>query len=1028
MTMIIRVKNADGTNPTVLERASNQTLRETLNSGDESISFELSKNDPKADLLNPETNNGYAMLWEAWDSETNTRLNEGPITEIADSSSGNWKFTGKGRSAYLGDIISSKKTFYAPIDKLIDELRYENIAIEPRTTTLVHSDDDSSSDEDTFFGPVGEDPALIALSKFSKDNIIDETTGFIALGKTEPSREFYRTDSFWAGAGPVDAIVADLGAEYPLSKIKLLFPWWGGPARATDRTYQFELAYASEGTTLTGVQGRSSSAFTTLYTTPDPNRLVTKPNYEMEFYLGATLSGGGFGFNRYNVANNLAGPVNIRYIRIGISQVRAWYGNAFDDDASYDAWDYQCDPDYTPGTNPNISATKKGLMAGKTFNDRALAPANDCLASVVELGAFREIVPKKTINPLALQKIDNNNLQLTYYHAADASETRTSKSGGVTYRFYEPGTFFRKATITYTGATSNHTKFYTTDCTNCYSDGFHFGVMDHDNNLIYATDNTSGTNVEITSGIFTRYLRTFGATNAQITSIDAWKGQSDPLSFGGSYSYTETANDWVTAHFRGQSFQWYATVPSDKTGATVKIEYRHKANGWARWAGRLRNDYWSGWTTLENSYKIPDNISGEKVYEITYDSGTLVPNTVYEIRITNLDGNYCSVDSIEGYWSASFTMYNEDSTRINVSTQAAFTQLYNKRFSAGSMYKWNTSGAGVSLTFEGDRIIILSAKGRNHGKLRLLMYRYTTEYGLYDPGTVDHIFIPNGDPSDGSLTINLATGKKGNETTQYVIFDSNTAFPDGMAWGSYGISLSYRDVEQYSAKKADTSSDSFTHRCADCTTTAGTILTNKYVYLDAIGIHEKLGISVTFDNKTNIEQLSSIAELIQSEWKVGEEGLQFEPRIGTDTDYILREGDNTLINYDITYDASNVASMLLSYGTDIDGYPLFTLTEDKNNRTVLGRTVMRQNDFRDIGDYPTLIGLSRGELRRRRTPAKRITVTHIGNRFPVEIGDSFILYTKKLGPIRVRITGKERSESGSGTTFNLECVKWPPII
>ena len=529
------------------------------------------------------------------------------------------------------------------------------------------------------------------------------------------------------------------------------------------------------------------------------------------------------------------------------------------------------------------------------------------------------------------------------------------------------------------------------------------------------------------TGVFSRLVTMKGASNAVVTSVDAWIGQTDPLSYGGSYSYSETTNDYAIIHFRGQSFKWYATVPSGKTGATVKIEYRKKTSGFSYSGGFVAANAWESWNTLENSYALPSDIHAEKVYEITYESGTLAEDTIYEIKITNLDGNYCSIDSIEGYWSASFTMYNEDSTRLRLSREDAFKQIYDSRFSDGSMYKWNTSGASVVMDFEGDRFIILSAKGRYHGKLRLLLYRRIGTYGLYDPGTQEHVFIPGGDLSDGSLTIDLDTGKVGAESTQAVIFDSNEYFPNGLTWGQYFISLSYRDIQTFLT--ADQSSENFLTRCSNCSGSTGTITANRFVYLDAIGVHEKTGLSVKFENKTNLEQLNSVAEAIQVDWKVTEEGLQFEPRIGTDTNYILREGDNTVVNYDLTYDVSNVASILLSNGSDIDGLPLFTITEDKKNRAILGRTIMRQTDFRDVGDYQQLVGLSRGELRKRRAPEKRITVSHISRSLPLDRGDSFILFTKKLGAIRVRIQRKERAESStSGTVFNLECVAWPTMV
>ena len=151
-----------------------------------------------------------------------------------------------------------------------------------------------------------------------------------------------------------------------------------------------------------------------------------------------------------------------------------------------------------------------------------------------------------------------------------------------------------------------------------------------------------------------------------------------------------------------------------------------------------------------------------------------------------------------------------------------------------------------------------------------------------------------------------------------------------------------------------------------------------------------------------------------------------KPRIGEDTQVYLREGENTLVNWQITNDVSEVATMLVSSGADIDGLPLFTITEDKETRSRVGRTIMRQHDFRSVGSYIQLIALSRAELRKRAYPERRVQVSHISNELGLEKGDSFVLWTKKSGSIRVRIERLEIDES-DGRVYNMECVTWPRI-
>src|SRR3970282_2447074 len=110
----VRVTNADGTDPIILEGAKNRQYVKSVSSSDEGISFEIAKNSPKADVLNP-TVSGYVKFWEVWETEKNARLNYGPITNITESTT-DWKISGSGRSSLLNDFYKTRKTFYAAID------------------------------------------------------------------------------------------------------------------------------------------------------------------------------------------------------------------------------------------------------------------------------------------------------------------------------------------------------------------------------------------------------------------------------------------------------------------------------------------------------------------------------------------------------------------------------------------------------------------------------------------------------------------------------------------------------------------------------------------------------------------------------------------------------------------------------------------------------------------------------------------------------------------------------------------------
>lgn len=1039
----VRIINPDGSDPVILHKAENKSYFKAVDIADEGISFEIAKNSDKANVINPD-NSGYKKFWEVWNTKTNQRMNYGPITTITENGP-NWKVDGRGRSALLDNFIESIKTFYYPLDTLIDDLRFENVAIQPRTTTLVNGLTDEHPE---IFGLASADERYDGLSKKTKDNVIDDNTGLFKVGKIEPTNTFFTTDSYWSGGTETGAHIVDLGGIYNISKISLVLPWWGGNVKVSDRTYDFSLSYATN--TVSGViiqpplpreqflgivstddviGRRALSSFTEIYRSPNNNKLATNAAEPYQFYIGTTLSGTSLAYRTFYIGQEYPGPIQARYIRTNIRDVHAWYGHIFDDAGTHDGYDFQCDPAYAAGQD-SYFGSRKGVMHNKEINDRKLEPANDCFASIVELGAYQEIIPRDNIQALALQRIDNNNLQITYSHTPDSTETKTTTNG---YRKFEPGGFFRKFTLDYSGATTSYTKFYGSDCTNCFPDGFNFMIMDQNNSLLYGTDNTSGSDVAIKAPAYTSRLTMKGASNATVKYVDAWPSVTDPFSWNSTYSYTEIANDWATVHFRGQSFKWYATIPENKTGATVRVEIRHKLP-----IGRKPfppyawiTDVWTPWVTLENSLQLPSAVAAELVYEITYESGILEAERVYEIRITNLDGNYCSIDAFEGYWSGSMTTYNEDNHRIVLNDLNHFEQIYDKRFSAGSMYKISKPSR-MQFVFEGDRAIIYSAKGRNHGKMRIFLFKLGQNGSVLDDDNAETNKIDI-DPYDGTyyLTVNLATSKRGNEIPQAIVFDSNDWFPGGLPWDRYaiGVYLASEDIETYSTR--DTAQfDNFVARCKECKPATGDLISvTKPIFFDGIAVHELLGVSVSFENETHLDILKSVSEAVQAEPDITEEGLLFKPRLGTDTEIILREGHNTVVNYNIVNDVSHVASMLVSNGSDIDGLPLFTITEDKRTREDLGRTVMRKEDFRNVADYFQLIGLSRTSLRKRKAPEKRITVTHIADDFSLNVGDSYILYTKKMGAIRVRILRLSILESsGSGTSYEMECTRWPQII
>lgn len=988
----IRITDADGSNPIVLENAKNRSTGKAVNSSDEGIAFDIAKNDSKAQVINPDAG-GYTKFWEVWETSTNTRLNRGPITQITEQGT-DWKVQGGGRSSLLNDYIKTKKTFYASIRAIVDELRYENIAIQPRTSTLVHDGKDVAANT-TVFGNSTINEKYLSLSKLTKDNVIDDQDGLIKPGAIEPPNTYYTTDSYWSGMSKQDSVIVDLGGVFPITKVRVGFPWWGGVRRLNNRFFDTDIAYADDTeATITTVQGKDFGPFHTVY---ENDFIGTQPRHPIDIYFGYLASGTGATTPTVYQLTDIPGPVDLRYIRVKINDVFARYPNENTDDPTDTevSWAFNCDPNYIQGSEPDVSSNP-GDMVGKVISDRILEPANDCWASVVEVGAFKEFMPEDEIKQLAVQRIDNNNLAIEYSHTPEASETITTDNG---MRKFEPGGFFRRFTVNYSGASSSYNKFFPDDCSNCYPTAFNFGIMDHNQNLVYRTTNSSGTPTR-TAAIFTSYILMKGSSDATVTAVDTWPAKSDPLSWGSSYSYSTISGDTATVTFRGESFKWYATIPEDETGAVVDIEIRSKTG-----------TTWGAWSTLENNYQLPNNINSSIVYEITYESHVLNPETSYQIRITNVDGGYASIDSFEGYWSGAFNTYNEDSSRIFVNGPSNVTQIYDKRFSNGSMFKWNKVRTRASFEFEGDRVMLISAKGRNHGKLRVGFQRQGEAMDYY--------------------TIDLDTGVRGNESTQNIIWDSADHYPTGIRWGVHTIfaGLEKGYTELHTTTVGELESSNFVYRCKDCETDdTETVEINKFVYLDGIAAFERVGLSVSFENETHLDILKAVAEITQTEWEITEDGIRLEPRIGVDTDETLREGQNTLVDWGIVNDIQDVATILVTSGADIDGLPLFTITEDKQNTREIGRTVMRKEDFRNVADYFGLIGLSRTALKKRRFPEKRISVTHVAHNLDLNEGDSFILWTKKMGSLRVRIVKKTISENQQGRQYDLECIRWPLTV
>lgn len=987
MALLVRVGKPDGSNPTVLQNpivlqnASNIQEFQTVNSSDEGCSFDLPIDDPKYDR-----EFFYTLFWEIWDTAKNERRNFGPIHDISESDT-SVSVNGPGRSQLLEDRIMSKYTWYWPVIRLLNDIRYENNAAAPRTTTEVYEPGSSKR-----VGSGGT--KWWGLSKYTKDNAIDEViTPGVETGAIRMAT-FHTTDNFWSGTDRADTIVVDLHETVPVTRLSFLFPWWGGPARWHGRVYSYNVSYSQDNSSWTNIISRDEAALIAGGAEP----LATVDKYLGHYYY-TDITKEGHELQIYAVSPFPAA----RYWKLDITQTYAYYNvgaGAYDIIPTYeDRWSYQCGE----------------LLPDTGINARALDVTNDCHASVVEMGLYSEIIGRDELSSLTYLQIDNDNRQIYYNHTVDSFELKTTSDGFV---IYEPGATLRKARVTWTGATTSFNKFFSQDKDNSIATS-NFAIADDKNSVIYRTTLTSGTK-DAKLSAYTKSMTIKGASQSNITieSVDTWPSVVNAFSYNNRYAYSIHAGDTAILHFRGKSLKWYISVPEGATAGTAKLELRT----------RTLDGAWSAYTTLQSSLTLPTNVFAELAYEIPFDSSILDTDKISEFKITNLNGGYVSIDSFAGYWYASWIDFNEDHERWQYRDDILpWQQIYDPRFSGGSMMKTHAKGAFTRFDIEGDRVQILSTKAPNAGKMTILLRRFN--FPAFHPT----LPIPGGE-ANGTVIVDLDTGSKGHIIPQYIAFDSDDYFvASGLPWDKYQvyIRLEGKNYEEYNVNINPIDNPlSYSIDCDNCSTAAkatsgGVTKVGKPIFIDGIGAHTITGISTKFTNETHLSVLKSVSEVIQHEWRITEKGLKVVPRIGSDTEVIMVVSMKNVLRTDINHDVQKVTSQLLASGGDIDGLPLFTITEDKRNKEILGRTIMRTQDYRNLTDYFMLIGASRVELRRRRYPEQRISITWAGN-LEVDIGDSFILKTRARQE-RVRLIKLTQSQNDNGLTYQLECIPWPLI-
>jgi hypothetical protein len=326
-----KITEADGNYPIAMDGATKKQLSLAINSSDITMSFELPKSDPKAEFVNPNNPLTYSRLWECWDVSRNKRVHHGIITEV-DDGPGTYTVHGAGMPQFLIDQIKTIKTFYLSLGEVVDSLRYENIAAQPQTSTIIGETTTNFAfplDDYYIFGSMNANEKYYALSNSSRDYAIDDFDGMLLkAGELEPQNTAYTTNQHWVGQSPYDTIILDFGEIVPLNKIELNFPWWGGESGSNNRTFDFELAYATDDPALYSYKGRDFSDFTIIYTSPVGNRQSSSPGQPLNIYVGYQENGTSFNYRPIYAAQDVEN-VSARYIRINIFAVNAWYKENF---------------------------------------------------------------------------------------------------------------------------------------------------------------------------------------------------------------------------------------------------------------------------------------------------------------------------------------------------------------------------------------------------------------------------------------------------------------------------------------------------------------------------------------------------------------------------------------------------------------------------------------------------------------------------------------------------------------------------
>lgn len=189
------------------------------------------------------------------------------------------------------------------------------------------------------------------------------------------------------------------------------------------------------------------------------------------------------------------------------------------------------------------------------------------------------------------------------------------------------------------------------------------------------------------------FLNRYDQSDARLTYSGAWDVYSREAAFLGSYRKTSATGAWVTVYFSGTRLDWLAMKGSGCGKADVYLD-----------------------DVLVKTVNLASSVT--RYQERVWSTGDL-PYGVHKVRIVrspaNVTGRYITIDAVEVLGSLGKTARVEQ-TDWRLGYSGSWATFYTSGASGGSYKRANTSGAAVTVRFNGSRLTWIATKGTTLGR------------------------------------------------------------------------------------------------------------------------------------------------------------------------------------------------------------------------------------------------------------------------------------------------------------------------